>query len=173
MSTTFSELRGNRVAARNGVIGLLQDVYFGQQRWAVRFLVVHIGGPGRRLLVPPSAVEPGLSSKRKLRLALTLEQLETVQVEQTDERSICSCAEAVGYGIEARDGAIGEVQDFVIDDDPWRIVDVVVDTLKWWPGGLVRVHPQYVERIERDSRRVRLRLTRGQVKLSGARSPRR
>jgi hypothetical protein len=35
------------------------------------------------------------------------------------------------------------------------------------------VHPEYVERIDWDERKVHLRLTREQVKLSGAASARR
>lgn len=172
--TTIRELRCDDVAARDGIVGSVEDVYFDDERWAVRYLVVDTGGPGRRLLVPPTAVEPGLSGKRKVRLGLTLEQVESTPVEEGDDpRPLCSGAELIGYGIEARDGAIGEVEDLVIDDDSWAIRDVVVDTLKWWPGGLVRVHPEYVERIDRDGRKVHLRLTREQVKLSGAPSARR
>jgi hypothetical protein len=39
-----------------------------------------------------------------------------------------SCKELIGYGIEARDGSIGEVRDFVLDERSWTIRDVVVDT---------------------------------------------
>jgi hypothetical protein len=68
---------------------------------------------------------------------------------------------------------VGNVGQALTGDDTWAMLDVVVDTRRWWPCGLVRVHPGYVERIDRDSRKVHLRLTREQVKLSGARSPRR
>jgi hypothetical protein len=37
----------------------------------------------------------------------------------------------------------------------------------------VRVHPAYVERIDAGARKVRLRLTREQVRRSGAVTPRR
>jgi sporulation protein YlmC with PRC-barrel domain len=172
--STVRELRGDDVAARDGVIGSVEDVYFDDERWAVRFLVVDTGAPGRRLLIAPQAVEPGLSGKRKVRLGLTLEQVESMKSEELEGApSLCSGVKVIGYGIEARDGPIGEVQDFVVDDDTWAVRDIVVDTMKWWPGGLVRVHPEYVERIDRSGRKLHLRLTRDQVKLSGARSPRR
>jgi hypothetical protein len=161
------------VAARDGVVGSLEDVYFDDERWAVRYLVVDTGGLGGRLLIPPQSIEPGLSGRRKLRLALTREQLDSVATEANGEVPLRSGAEVLGYGIEARDGAIGEVQDLVLDDHTWTVRDVVVDTRKWWPGGHVRVHPQYVERIDPDGRKVHLRLTREQVRLGGAVSPRR
>jgi hypothetical protein len=73
--STIRELRGDDVAARDGIVGSLEDVYFDDERWAVRYLVVDTGAPGRRLLLPPAAVERGLSTTRKVRLGLTLEQV--------------------------------------------------------------------------------------------------
>jgi sporulation protein YlmC with PRC-barrel domain len=171
--STIRELRGDDVAARDGVVGSVEDVYFDDESWTVRYFLVDTGELLGRLLVAPQSVDPGLSGPRKLRLALTLEQLESARVAENGEAPLLSGAEVIGYGIEARDGAIGEVEDFVIDDERWTIRDVVVDTLKWWPGGVVRVHPEYVERIDRERRKLHLRLTRAQVKLSGALSPRR
>jgi hypothetical protein len=56
----------------------------------------------------------------------------------------------------------------MIDDDTWAIRDVVVDTTKWWPGGQVRVHPQYVERIDPAQRKVYVRLTRAAARAQRA-----
>jgi hypothetical protein len=125
------------------------------------------------LLVEPQSLDPGLSGPRKLRLALLREQVGAVESEADDDPPLRSGAEVIGYAIEARDGAAGELQDLVIDDATWAVSDVVVDTLKWWPGGHVHVHPQYVERIDRERRTLHVRLTREQVKLAGAVTPRR
>jgi sporulation protein YlmC with PRC-barrel domain len=175
MTQSIRQLRGDEVLARDGRIGSVHDVYFDQERWAVRYLVVDTGEwlAGKRVLVPPASVETALSSAKKLRLALTRERVERAPPAEDGEPQLRSGAEVIGYGIEARDGAIGEVQDFIIDDKSWTVRDIVVDTLKWWPGGEVRVHPAYVERIDRGERRMHLRLTRDQVKLSGATSARR
>jgi sporulation protein YlmC with PRC-barrel domain len=170
--STIRKLRGDEVAARDGVIGSLDDVVFDEQ-WAVRGLAVDTGARGARLMLRPQSVEPGLSGPRKLRLALTRGELDGARLEASARPHLRSALEVIGYGIEARDGAIGQVRDFVVDDDSWTIRDVVVDTRKWWPGGRVRVHPQYVERIDPAERKVHLRLTREQVKLSGARTARR
>lgn len=163
---TVRELRGEKIAARDGPIGSVDDVYFDDADWAVRYLAVDTGRwlPGRRLLVPPASVETALSSKRKIRLALTREQLDGMPgPERVAGGRLRSGAEVIGYRIEARDGAIGEVQDFVLDDSTWAIRDVVVDTTKWWPGGHVRVPPEHVERIDWRERTVHLQLTRDQV----------
>ena len=44
-----------------------------------------------------------------------------------------------GYQIQAADGEIGHVEDFVIDDETWAIRYLIVDTHNWWPGKKVLV----------------------------------
>ena len=39
-----------------------------------------------------------------------------------------------GLTVEARDGAIGEVEDLYFDDQSWAVRYYVVDTGKWLPG---------------------------------------
>jgi len=39
-----------------------------------------------------------------------------------------------GYAIQATDGEIGHVDDFIVDDEPWAIRYIVVDTRNFWPG---------------------------------------
>lgn len=170
--STIRELRGDKVAARDGVVGSVNDVYFDDRSWSVRYFVVRT--PERCMLIPPAVVEPGLSGPRKIRLALTRAQLARVRVAKAAVPGrVRSGAGVLGYRIEARDGPLGEVQDFIVDQDTWAIRDVVVDTRPWWPGGHVRVHPAYVERIDRAKRKVHVRLTRAQMKRGGAVSPRR
>ena len=45
-----------------------------------------------------------------------------------------STREVIGYYIEATDGDIGHVEDFLIDDENWATRYMVVDTVNWWPG---------------------------------------
>ena len=42
-----------------------------------------------------------------------------------------------GYHIQAEDGEIGHVEDFIIDDKTWTIRYLVIDTRNWWPGAKV------------------------------------
>ena len=44
-----------------------------------------------------------------------------------------------GSKIKARDGEVGEVEDFYFDDDKWTIRYLVVDTGNWLPGGRVLI----------------------------------
>jgi hypothetical protein len=77
MTQTIRNMKGEAVLARDGRIGSVEDVYFDDEKWAVRYLVVDTGGwlPGRRVLIPPGSVEPGISSGGRLRLALLREQV--------------------------------------------------------------------------------------------------
>jgi uncharacterized protein YrrD len=52
-----------------------------------------------------------------------------------------------GYDIQATDGEIGHVEDFVIDDKTWAIRYLIIDTRNWWPGKKVLISPQWIERV--------------------------
>jgi len=54
---------------------------------------------------------------------------------------ICAALTMCGYHIQAIDGEIGHVEDFIIDDETWAIRYVVVDTRNWWPGNKVLISP--------------------------------
>jgi sporulation protein YlmC with PRC-barrel domain len=72
--------------------------------------------------------------------------------------------EVIGYAIEASDGSIGEVQDFVVDEKSWAIAAMSVDTRKWWPGGHARVEPRHVTRVDWAARKVHVELTREAIR---------
>ena len=65
--------------------------------------------------------------------------------------------------IQARDGEIGHVDDFLLDDRSWTIRWLVVDTGKWLPGKHVLVAPDWVEDVASTERAVRVGLTRAQI----------
>ena len=78
-----------------------------------------------------------------------------------------STSEVAGYEIEASDGGIGQVKDFVFDDETWAIRYLVVDTSNWWPlGRRVLIGAHWADRIDWATRRLHVRLTRAQVKAS-------
>jgi hypothetical protein len=71
-----------------------------------------------------------------------------------------------GYHIEATDGAIGHVEDFLIDDADWRVMYVTVDTKNWLPGQRVVISPQSVREIDEMTRSVFLNVDREKIKAS-------
>ena len=68
-----------------------------------------------------------------------------------------------GLHIHCTDGQLGHVEDFVIDDETWRVADLVVDTRNWWPGKRVLVEPTLVKSIDWDDRGIRLTRSREQI----------
>jgi uncharacterized protein YrrD len=77
-----------------------------------------------------------------------------------------STHEVSGYHIQAEDGEIGHVADFVIDDETWVIRYLIVDTQNWWPGNKVLVSPKWIERVSWDESKVFLNLSRETIKQS-------
>jgi hypothetical protein len=75
-----------------------------------------------------------------------------------------STKEVRGYAIAARDGAIGHVQDFVIDNKYWVIRYLEIDTRNWWPGKHVLVNPGWIERVTWPDRTVSVDVTRDVIK---------
>jgi uncharacterized protein YrrD len=71
-----------------------------------------------------------------------------------------------GYHIQAADGEIGHVEDFIIDDETWAIRYLVIDTRNWWSGEKVLVAPQWIERVSWSKRKVFINLTRETIKHS-------
>jgi uncharacterized protein YrrD len=233
MKQTVRELRGVEVVATDGRIGSVQDVYFDDARWVVRYLVVDTGVwlTGRKVLISPASLDTSVSEPDAVRARLTREQVERApdidahrpvsrqyemkhaahfgypyywsasgsslwgyaayprsqpatkasaspaqpdaeraaeeRLEEGDSH-LRSANEVIGYSIEARDGSIGAVQDFVMDENSWAISGIVIDTRTWWPGGHLRLRPEAVESIDWHGRTMRLRLTREEVKRAGA-----
>lgn len=52
-----------------------------------------------------------------------------------------SVKDLIGYKILARDGQIGDVEDFYFDDHLWIIRYITVNTGNWLPGRLVLISP--------------------------------
>jgi hypothetical protein len=77
-----------------------------------------------------------------------------------------SANQTKGYQLEATDGSIGRVEDFLVDEKTWQIRYLVVDTRNWWPGGNVVVAPQWIREVNWETRAVVVDLTREQIKAS-------
>lgn len=69
-----------------------------------------------------------------------------------------------GRDIQAKDGDIGHVGDFVIDDEAWTIRYLIVDTQNWLPGKKVLISTQWIERISWEESKVFINLTREAIK---------
>jgi len=162
----ISDLKRFTIAATDGDLGSVSDLYFDDRSWAVRYLVVDAGPrlPGRRLFVSPISVRS--SDPTTLRLGLSMRQVEISSVSSAQPCGVLpeSLARAgsggdchlqtatavVGYTIRAEDGEIGHVKDVLVDDKAWAIRYLVVDTEEWWAGKTVLVSPGWLSRVTWD-----------------------
>jgi sporulation protein YlmC with PRC-barrel domain len=74
----IDDLRGDFIIAKDGRIGSLADVYFDDESWRVRYLVVDTGDwlPGRKVLISPAAVAREGRSEDVIPVQLTRKQVE-------------------------------------------------------------------------------------------------
>ena len=71
-----------------------------------------------------------------------------------------------GYHIQAPDGEIGHVEDFIIDDETWAIRYIIIDTSNWWQGKKVLVSPLWIDRVSWNELKVFVSLSRESIKQS-------
>jgi hypothetical protein len=77
-----------------------------------------------------------------------------------------STREVIGYRIQATDGGIGHVDDFIVEDDIWTIRYLVIGTGNWLPGKRVLVSPGWTREVNWAGRRVSLDLFKGVIQDS-------
>ena len=77
-----------------------------------------------------------------------------------------SMQEVAGYHIQAEDGELGHVEDFIIDDQTWAIRYLIIKTGNWWSGKKVLVSPLWIGRVSWDESKVFVNLTREAIKQS-------
>ena len=71
-----------------------------------------------------------------------------------------------GHHIQAADGEIGHVEDFIIDDETWAIRYIIIDTSNWWQGKKVLVSPLWIDRVSWNELKVFVSLSRESIKQS-------
>lgn len=78
MLRKVKDLQGYEIRATDGVIGRVEDVYFDDERWAIRYLVVETGGwlSGRKVLISPAAIGRPDWLGQLLPVSLTKSQVE-------------------------------------------------------------------------------------------------
>jgi hypothetical protein len=109
----------------------------------------------------------GLLMARDAHRIATLEESREEQSEGNDnDTHLRSVNEVTGYHIRARDGEVGHVEDFIIDDQRWEINYLVVDTRDWLPGRKVLVSPSWIAEVSWPGRQVHVDLSQETIKNS-------
>ena len=71
-----------------------------------------------------------------------------------------------GFAIEASDGRIGSVVDYLFDDASWKVRWLVIDCGTWLRGRKVLIHPSAISRENLERRQFAVALTKAQVEES-------
>ncbi len=86
---------------------------------------------------------------------------------ETEERGdphLRSSRAVTGYHIQAKDGDVGHVADFLVDDYSWAIRYMIADTSNWWLGKKVLVATAWIKRVDWDHSELHVTVTRAQIK---------
>jgi len=83
-----------------------------------------------------------------------------------DDPHLRSTEKVEGYYIQANDGEIGHVEDYIVDDEKWNIHFIVVDTTNWLPGRKVLLSPHWIKRIDWGDSKVYVNLMQESIKNS-------
>ena len=220
MQYSVKSLKGYAIGATDGDIGKLDDFYFDDEFWTIRYLVAETGNwlMNQKVLISPFALGEVDVSRERLYVMLTKKQVaDSPSIDtdrpvsrqheasfldyysypyywdgpflwgpmpyprfsdadrKSDEKARAECEEAndlhlrsvnkvTGYHIEATDGDIGHVEDFIIDGETWEIRYMVAATQNWWPGKKVLVAPQWIDRVSWDDSKVNVDLSRETIK---------
>lgn len=128
--------------------GRLRLYYDWPLYWAAPYDVT-LGTGGTRQ-VPPAVVAAEVSSSQ------------AQSGSQADPR-LRSVNEVNGYYIEALDGAVGHVEDFVVDEASWKLSHFIVDTRNWLPGRKVVLPVKTIISVNWEKQSVTLKLTRAEI----------
>ena len=121
-----------------------------------------MGGYGS---ISPGMISPYLGSRRREQV------IAEARSSDHDDVHLRSVEAVTGYHIHARDGEIGHVEDFLVDDADWSIHYLVVDTKNWWPGKKILVSSRSAGEIDWTGRLVNLDVDRQRIKDSPAYDP--
>lgn len=125
-----------------------EETYYGYYGWPVYWQGMNMWGSYPYIPRDPMPMRPSGPS------------------EQSWDPHLRSTHDVDGHHLQATDGEMGHVEDFVIDDETWAIRYLIIDTQNWWPGKKILIAPKWIDRISWDESKVFVNMTRALVKAS-------
>jgi hypothetical protein len=178
MLRSAKELHKCTVRAVDGDVGYVRDLYFDDDTWTIRYVVVDGAAlsPRRNVLISPMSIRVVNFSERQLGLSVTCRQVAgSPDVDLHKPVSRQREADVLGYyGYPyywGGAGNLGHVEDFLVDDESWQIRQAVIDTSNWWHGKKVLVSPDGITAIDWSSSTVSIDASRDSLKSAGAYDP--
>jgi hypothetical protein len=69
-----------------------------------------------------------------------------------------------GHNLQASDGEIGYVEEFIVDSANWAIRYLVINTRHWWNERTILLSPKWIERVSWSESKIFTNLTREEIK---------
>jgi len=91
---------------------------------------------------------------------------ENIEESKQHDPNLRSTREVQEYRIDAEDGDIGHLDDFIVEDENWIVRYIVVDTQNWLPGKRVLIPMPVIWNINWPDAQVSVRLTKQEIKDS-------
>jgi sporulation protein YlmC with PRC-barrel domain len=83
-----------------------------------------------------------------------------------DDPHLRSTLSLVGHEIEASDGTLGRVTDFLVDDHTWAIKELLVEAGHWYSGKEILIPTAKVKSVSFDESRIHVYLTKEDIELT-------
>jgi len=192
MYRRIGELAGYTIQATDGELGRVDEVYFDDRGWTVRYLVVKTGGWlfGRRVLLSPVSLGIADRARRVFPVQLTQDQVRRSPALDTDlpvwrqhlfevqqynawpfnwdglaglpiavvrphgDPHLRSTRHVAGYRMQAKDGEVGRVEDFLLDDMHWEIRYLMIGSGSLGSGTKVMLPTMRVTRVSWEKNKV-------------------
>lgn len=137
--------------------------YYAHYGWPIYWGGAYAWGMSRSPALGPYGLGMNRSPALRGHTQGTLEDARRAEEESNDPH-LRSTRDVTKHHIQAADGEIGHVEDFLLDAESWTIRYLVTDTRNWWPGKKVLVSPEWIDRISWDDSRVFVNLSREKIK---------
>jgi sporulation protein YlmC with PRC-barrel domain len=173
MLRSIKKFIGLRLLTEDGKFGKVLDFYFNYEDWTIRYLVISTGPWifGKRVLIPTTKFGSPDWRSRLIPVSLTEEQIKGAEI--CDKENLVShqqentISQVIGYHVNAKDGEIGRVDDFIFEqDETWLIRSLVVKFGKLFYSKKVVIASLFVELISFGKSTVYLNLKRGTIRTS-------
>lgn len=227
MKKNLKSLVGFDLKETNGDIGKIEEFYFDDLTWKIRYLIIKTGNwfTGKKVLISPKSLQKPDMKEEEFSVNLTKEQIKNspdidtqkpvsrqeeeqlydyygwgpywgddpdehgagifgampselyyndaeesnpkILIQEDDQDSHLRSTSAVtGYKIQATDGEIGEVEDYIIDDTSWTIKFLIVETGSWLDSRKILLSTQWIKKVNWDDSLIEVDVTKARVKNS-------
>ncbi len=174
MQRNVNNLIGNVMQGTDGEMGKVEDFYFDDQVWIIVYLIVKTGNwfSDREVLISPYSLIKGMYRSGSFPVNLTREQIKNSPDIDIDlpvsrhqakqpigDAHLRSTHALTGYQIETSDGQLGQLRDFIIDDETWHIEYLVVELKSWLIGKRVLIPRMHIKQIQWSTSKILVHVT--------------